>query len=157
MIPGEVSEKFVSRAVGEELRRTREAGGWSRERLVTRLPSGIGIRTLLSYEHGTRHLTLLRFVELCWALGASAPEVLGMGLQRARILLDSVAVRVDLWALLADDTAEFRPVRVWAHNKLIECPAGVVEVIPAAVTELAVMMGCPGRKLGDYLARFAPS
>ena len=48
--------KAVSRAMGEELRRAREARGWSRDYLVSRLPSGIGDRTLLSYEHGTRHL-----------------------------------------------------------------------------------------------------
>lgn len=64
-----MSDKVISRAVGEEMRRTREAKGWSRNYLVTRLPSGIGARTLLSYEHGTRHLTLLRFIEVCRALG----------------------------------------------------------------------------------------
>jgi ribosome-binding protein aMBF1 (putative translation factor) len=51
--PGEATEKVISRAIGEELRRAREATGWSRLQLVSRLPSGIGDRTLLSYEHGT--------------------------------------------------------------------------------------------------------
>lgn len=49
----ELSDKMISRALGEELRRTREARGWSRTQLVERLPSGIGERTLLSYEHAT--------------------------------------------------------------------------------------------------------
>jgi len=70
--PSDTSDKVISRALGEELRRAREALGWSRGHLVARLPSGIGERTLLSYEHGTRHLTALRFVELCRALGAAA-------------------------------------------------------------------------------------
>jgi len=61
----EVPEKAISRALGEELRREREALGWSRAQLVARLPSGIGDRTLLSYEHGTRHSTALWLIEIC--------------------------------------------------------------------------------------------
>jgi transcriptional regulator with XRE-family HTH domain len=85
--PGEPSDKMISRAIGEELRRARETLGWSRGQLVARLPSGIGDRTLLSYEHGTRHLTTLRLVELCRALGVAAPTLLNQALQRARIHL----------------------------------------------------------------------
>ncbi len=44
--PSELSDKVISRAIGEELRRAREALGWSRGHLVSRLPSGIGDRTL---------------------------------------------------------------------------------------------------------------
>lgn len=156
MVSDEVSEKVLSRVVGEELRRAREACGWSRGYLVARLPSGIGDRTLLSYEHGTRHLTVLRFIELCRAMGVSAPQLLGSGLQRARVHLDNLALRVDLRALLADDTAEFRQMTVWAHNKLIEYPAGVVEIVPAGVRELAAFMGLCTRDLAAYFARFTP-
>lgn len=156
MVLDAVADRVIARAVGEELRRARETRGWSRAFLVTRLPSGIGDRTLLSYEHGTRHLTLLRHVELCQALEVGAPAVLGSALQRARVYLDNLAIRVDLRALLADDTAEFRSLTVWAHNKLIEFPGGVVEIVPAAVGELATMMGCPRRELADYFARFTP-
>jgi ribosome-binding protein aMBF1 (putative translation factor) len=51
---GELADKVISRAIGEELRRAREAAGWSRLQLVSRLPSGIGDRTLLSYEPAPR-------------------------------------------------------------------------------------------------------
>src|SRR4051794_20054161 len=66
---------------GAELRRAREVLGWSRIQLVERLPSGIGDRTLLSYEHGTRHLTVLRFVEISRELITDAPTLLSRGLQ----------------------------------------------------------------------------
>jgi hypothetical protein len=56
----EITEKAVSRAVGEELRQAREASGWSRNYFVTRLPSGIGARTLLSYEPAPRGLSNFR-------------------------------------------------------------------------------------------------
>jgi transcriptional regulator with XRE-family HTH domain len=152
-----VPDRVISRAIGEELRRTREAKGWSRLYLVTLLPSGIGARTLLSYEHGARHLSVLRFVEVCRAMGVSAPEVLGLGLQRAGIYLENLALWVDLTALASDGTIDFRFVVMWAHNKLIQYPAGVVKVAPAGVDELATVVGCSTHELAVYLARFTPN
>jgi ribosome-binding protein aMBF1 (putative translation factor) len=52
-VSGEVMNKMISRAIGEELRRAREASGLTLAQLSARLPSGVGERTLLSYEHGT--------------------------------------------------------------------------------------------------------
>lgn len=152
----EVTEKAISRAVGEELRRAREANGWSRGQLVARLPSGIGDRTLLSYEHGTRHLTLVRFVELCRALGVAAPSLLNQALQRARIHLQNLVLQIDLRALLSDRNDRFRPIIPWARNKLSENPDGVVELPPSSVRELATFIGCPYQELAVYLARFIP-
>jgi transcriptional regulator with XRE-family HTH domain len=152
----DVTEKAISRAIGEELRRAREANGWSRRYLVTRLPSGIGDRTLLSYEYGTRHLTLLRFIELCRALGVAAPTLLNQALQRARIHLQNLVLQIDLHQLLNDRNDTFLPMVQWAHNKLIECPAGIVELPPSSVRELATFLGCPSHELGAYLATFIP-
>jgi transcriptional regulator with XRE-family HTH domain len=153
---GETTERFISRAIGEELRRAREANGWSRGQLVARLPSGIGDRTLLSYEHGTRHLTVLRFLELCRALGVAAPTVLGQALQRARIHLQNLGLEIDLRQLLNDRSDKFRPMVQWARNKLVENPGGVVELPPSSVRELATFVGCPYHELANYLARFIP-
>jgi transcriptional regulator with XRE-family HTH domain len=154
--PGEVTEKVISRAIGEELRRAREATGWSRLQLVSRLPSGIGDRTLLSYEHGTRHLTVLRFIEICRALGFAAPTLLNQALQRARIHLQNLVLQVDLRHLLNDRNDKFRPMHQWARNKLNEFPDGVVELPPASVRELATFVGCGYDELAGYLARFLP-
>lgn len=94
--PQDTIEKAISRAIGNELRRAREANGWSRGHLVAQLSSGIGDRTLLSYEHGTRHLTVLRFLELSRAIGIAAPTLLSQALQRARLELTNLVLRVDL-------------------------------------------------------------
>jgi transcriptional regulator with XRE-family HTH domain len=153
---GEVSEKTISRAIGEELRRAREAAGWSRLQLVARLPSGIGDRTLLSYEHGTRHLTVLRFIEICRALSVAAPTLLNQALQRARIHLQNLVLQIDLRHLLNDRNERFRPMHQWARNKLTENPDGVVELPPSSVRELATFVGCTYHELADYLARFIP-
>jgi transcriptional regulator with XRE-family HTH domain len=152
----DVSEKTISRAIGEELRRAREAKGWSRGQLVALLPSGIGDRTLLSYEHGTRHLTVLRFIELCRALGVASPTLLNQALQRARIHLQNLVLQIDLRHLLNDRNEKFRPMHQWARNKLNENPDGVVELPPASIRELAAFVGCPYLDLANYLARFIP-
>ena len=39
--PSDPTEKAISRAIGEELRRAREALGWSRAQLVALLPSEV--------------------------------------------------------------------------------------------------------------------
>ena len=151
-----VADKAISRAIGEELRRAREAKGWTRAQLVARLPSGIGDRTVLSYEHGARNLTVLRLIELCRVLDVGAPHLLGLALQRARACLENLTLWVDLRALLDDNTTEFRPVAVWARRLLAEQSYGVVTVAPAAVETLAIMIGCSQGDLAAHLGRFVP-
>lgn len=148
--------KEMSRAVGEELRQTREAKGWSRDKLVKRLPSGIGARTVLSYEHGTRHLTLRRFVEVCQALETTAPLVLGLALQRAQLYVDRLSLWVDLWQLADDNTAKFELMILWANNKLVEHPDGVVQVTPSVVREMATLMTVTAKDLATFLTEFTP-
>ncbi|MFL6127245.1 helix-turn-helix domain-containing protein [Actinophytocola sp.] len=152
----DLTERAISRALGEELRRTREARGWSRAQLVGMLPSGIGDRTLLSYEHGTRHLTVLRLIELCNALGVAADTVVAHALQRARIHLENQNLRIDLRVMLRDSSDKFRPMAQWARNKLNETPDGIAELAPAAARELAIFAGYTVRELADYLAMFVP-
>lgn len=152
----EVVDKALSRAIGHELRRAREAKGWTRAQLVECLPSGIGDRTLLSYEHGTRHLTVNRFLELCRALGVTAPTLLTQALQRARLELANLVLQVDLRSLVKDESTKFRPMTQWARNKLNKCPNGVAEILPSSVEELANFVGYTYQELANYLARFTP-
>ena len=148
--------RFVSKAVGEELRRVRQAHDWSRAEFVEGLPSGIGDRTLLSCEHGVRDITLTRFLELCAGLRADPLSVLGFALQRARILVETMELKIDLRALLANQNPVFRPMHQWARNKLNRHPQGVVKLDPVAVRELADFIGCEHNELASHLARFVP-
>ena len=154
----EVTNESISRALGEELRRTREARGWSRLDLTAQLPSGIGEQTVLTYEHGLRHCTFVRLVEICRTLGVSTPDVVQSALQRAGVDLENLSLRVDLRAVIRDKNAEFRPVRRWARNRLAEDPdgAGVVRLVPDGAREIAAVIGCPRSTLVTYLATFAP-
>ena len=82
----DVTDRAFARILGQEIRRAREARGWSRVQLVEQVPSGIGDRTLLSYEHGIRQLSVVRFVEISKALGVAASELLARALEKARDL-----------------------------------------------------------------------
>lgn len=152
----EESDKIITRAIGEELRRARETIGWSRTEFVARLPSGIGDRTLLAYEHGLRQLTVTRLVELCHALGVGAPSLLGQALQKAQVYLQNLVLQIDLRLLLDDTSERFRPMLQWAHARLSQEPGGVIEVTPSAIRELAAFVGCSHDDLTNYLSRFAP-
>lgn len=150
------ARRIVSRALGEELRRAREKHGWSRAEFVAGLSSGIGDRTLLSYEHGTRELAVLRWLELCAGLRVEPTDLLGFAVQRAGVLLDTVALRVDLRALLADQRTTFRPMHPWARNKLNRHPDGTTRLAPDLIRELADFIGCAHEDLAAHLARFTP-
>jgi len=154
--PEPVTHKAIVRAIGDELRIAREERGWTRVFLAKRLPSGVGTRTLLSYEHGTRTMTVTRFIEICHVLGASATELLGRAFQRARIRLEELVLQVDLMALLADDAPGLVPLHRWAHRKLRRQQSRVAELTPDAVMELADAFGCSKRELTEYLAGFIP-
>jgi transcriptional regulator with XRE-family HTH domain len=151
-----LTDKAVAKALGEELRRAREKNEWSRAEMVRLLPSGIGDRTLLAYEHGLRQLTVIRLLELTGALGVGAPIVLAQAMQRASIHLENLSIRVDLRALLQDNNMTFRPMFQWAKNRLNDVSDGVVEVTPPAVRDLAAFIGKPVRELARYLAQFMP-
>jgi hypothetical protein len=144
----EATSAAIGRALGDELRRTREAHGWSRAHFVKRLPSRIGDRTLLAYEHGLRQLTVLRLIELSEGLQVSASVILGQALQRARISVQNLVLRVD--------NNTYRPIFPWARNRLNETPEGIVELTPAAVRELAAFLGRTHAELATYLAQFTP-
>jgi len=148
--------RAVARALGDELRRAREAGGWSRAQFVLRLPSGIGDRTLLAYEHGLRQLTILRLLELSEELGVYPQDVLGKALQRARIHLQNLILVVDLRRLLRDSSFKFRQLASWAKNRLNDTPDGIAELTPAAVRELAAFLGSTHQDLARHLAKFLP-
>jgi transcriptional regulator with XRE-family HTH domain len=153
--PDDISDKAFARVLGQELRRAREARGWTRAELVSQLPSGIGDRTLLSYEHGIRALSVARFIEICRALGVAATDILDSALEKARDLR-AFSLKVDLRAILRDERDEFEPVRLWARNRLRTDPAAeVVPLAPVTVRELAAVFGFSHAALATYLVEFA--
>lgn len=153
---GALMDRVIGREIGRELRQAREALGLSRLQLVSRLPSRIGDRTLLSYEHGTRQISVVRWIEVSHGLEVAASTLLARGLQKAQIHLENLPLVVDLRAVAKDTSPKFRPLVQWARNTLNEHPDGVVEVEPAVVRHLALFVGCAYRELARYLSRLSP-
>lgn len=151
-----VATEAISRALGDELRRVREGLGLSRDAFVCRLPSRIGSRTLLAYEHGYRLLTVVRFLGLCEGLAVSPPDLLAHALQRAEIHLSHLKLRVDLNKVLTERNMNFRPLVQWARNRLNHTPNGIIEVSPDAILELAAVVGHSQEDLTRYLCEFTP-
>jgi transcriptional regulator with XRE-family HTH domain len=151
-----VVAEAIARALGDELRRVRETLGLSRAAFVRRLPSGIGDRTLLAYEHGIRQLTIVRFLELCDGLEASPPDLLAHALQRAELHLSHLKLRVDLNKVLSERNMNFRPLAQWARNRLNHTPNGIIAMSPDAILELAAVVGHPQDDLTRYLCKFTP-
>ena len=154
MATDEVTDKAFARILGHEIRRAREARGWTRLQLVARLPSGIGDRTLLSYEHGVRYLTVVRFREICRVLDVSASEILHRAGEIAQDLR-AHSIKISLPAVLRDERVEFEPVRLWARNRLRDEPyAEVLLLASVTVRELAMALGFSHGELAAYLAEF---
>lgn len=151
----EVTDEAVTRFIGSELQRRRKANGWARKHLVTLLPSKVSTRTLLSYEHGTRSLTMARFVELCRVLAAEPHEVLRTALERA-VDAEHVSMSVHLPSLLLDEDPRFEAVRLWAERRMSDATE-VLLVSPATAREMAAVMGMEHAVLAAYLSEFASS
>jgi transcriptional regulator with XRE-family HTH domain len=149
----EVTDRAYARILGQEIRRAREARGWTRVDLADRLPSGIGDRTLLSYEHGVRHLTVVRFVEISRALGIAAHEILQRASEKARDLT-AYSLRVNLHALARDERDGYEKVRSWAKTRVEKVPAGILLLNPFTVREIAYFLGFTHGALTAYLAEF---
>ncbi len=107
-------------------------------------------------QYGSRQLTFVRFLEICWALGVDPASVVRLALQRSRLQLRKMAIRVDLRALSTDQSDTYRPILPWARNTLNEHPDGVVELDPIVVKHLANSVGCDYLGLVNHLARFIP-
>jgi transcriptional regulator with XRE-family HTH domain len=148
-------DRVFTRKLGSRIREAREARGWTRLELCQRLPSGIGDRTLLSYEHGVRQLSVVRIVEICKALGNDPGALLNLAV-RDTDNYHTAPMPIDLPALIGDTTEDYPAVHAWAKSRLEDAfgETGVVVVAPAVVETLARVTGCPHRTLAAYLTNF---
>lgn len=80
--PINATNAAIARAIGAELRASREASGRTREQLAAHLHLDDN-QAILAYENGDETLMTSDLVTLCDALGVSAPELLRQALDRA--------------------------------------------------------------------------
>lgn len=108
------------RVLGDELRRLRKQRGWTRKDLNDRLQSDISLQTLATYELGTRQVSVVRFVEICRALGALPHELLARVHERVFADAPVGRIRIELRKLVRDRTPELFPLHRWAAGRLAE-------------------------------------
>lgn len=145
------------KAIGEELRRTRDTIGWTRAELAARLPFSIHIQTLAGYERGAVQCSTSRFTVLCDTMGVSAPDVLAWAMQRAGIGLPTTGMQVDLHAVITDKTAERLPLRRWARKRLKnDQGTGIGRLTWPVVQEMATLFGIDRNEFVRALVLFTP-
>jgi transcriptional regulator with XRE-family HTH domain len=110
------------RVLGDEIRRLRKQRGWTRKDLNERLQSEISLQTLATYELGTRQCSVIRFVEICQALGALPHELLARVHERVFTETPVGRIRVDLRQVVRDRQPELLPLRRWAAGRLAAEP-----------------------------------
>ncbi|WP_103341136.1 helix-turn-helix domain-containing protein [Amycolatopsis sp. CA-126428] len=147
------------RVLGDELRQARAERGWTREELRSRMGGGLSLQTLATYEQGTRQCTLIRFVELCVALGESPSDLLARA-HRRMAAGPETGLRLDLTRIVHSAPPALEPLRRWAQNRLAlsASPDDAKEVIPpAAIEQLARLCGMSVAGVVTALGQLAPS
>ena len=145
--------------LGDELRQARAQRGWTREELRSRMGDGLSLQTLATYEQGTRQCSLVRFVELCVALGESPSELLAR-VHRRMTPGSETGLRLDLKGIVRNAPPALEPLRRWAQNRLAlsASPADEKQVIPAAAIEhLAQLCGMSVAGVITAVNQLAPS
>lgn len=98
------------RALGRRLKELRLGRGINAEKLRDQMHDELSVGTLLSYEVGDRRMTVQRFVEICKALGVSAPALL----EQVDRDLSSAPIWVRASLLSKTRDPQLRPLRTWA-------------------------------------------
>ncbi|GAA4409991.1 helix-turn-helix domain-containing protein [Actinokineospora soli] len=145
------------RAVGVELRLARLSRGMTLAQVADKLPSGIRVPTLSGYETGTKGFQVGRMVEICEAIGVSAPTLLEAAIHRAGLGLAAVGVVIDLRSVVEGASRDLGPLRQWARRKLEDNADAVTMVEPAMIREMAGFCGMSVPTMAAALERFAPA
>lgn len=159
MRPVHLDSENYQRVLGNELRTLRKSRGWTRKQLNARLQSTISLQTLATYEHGTRQCSVVRFAEICLALGEKPHDVLAK-VDRRLFTTASDEIRVDLAKIAQSAEPRLAPLRRWAADRLRETDVGSgseVTLTTAAVERMAELCGTTSGDLLDQLRDYGRS
>lgn len=145
----------LRRAVGERLRIARKELGWSREFAGQQMPGQPVSRTLLSYEQGSRDLSISRLVEYSQVLDEDPPGILSCALVRVGMLTE-LTLYVNATDIARDLTSEFSRAQSWARRRSRQYPnETTVRLDPTAIRELAVVLEYEFIALSAYFYQFS--
>lgn len=126
--------------------------------MVADWPGELSVQSLANWEYGIRSMNVNRFVVLCRQLHVSAPELLGLALQRAGLALRTNEVYIDLEKLRRTTDKSLSLLRRWARNHPASAHdrAGIVSLKPTVVEHFAILMGLSWADLMMSLLVFTP-
>lgn len=136
----ETQREFLA-FLGDELKQARLLRGWTQRDLTSRLPWAASVQTVASYERGTRHMPVARFVDVANALDQHPADLLTRAWKRAVNDLGP-GLLLKLPALVEHRRDHLTPLRRWARCRLHDVPDGlrpVVLVSWSALTFLATL------------------
>lgn len=151
-----IDAAFYQRVLGEELRRLRKQRGWTRKELNRRLQSDLSLQTLATYELGTRQCTVVRFVELCLALGEQPHEVMARVHDRVFAGTPVGRVHVDLRRVVRDARPELLPLRRWAAGRIAEHQGPEPPQVHLDISALERLAELCGIDTIDLIAKLRP-
>lgn len=153
-------EKAFYHILGQALRAARQKRGLTREELVSRLPTEIGDRTLLSYEQGIRRPNVSRIMELCIALGITASSLLAE-VERAMSDPTELPIYLNLQKMVCDAYARShvseRVMRWASHHLRVDPIAGAILLSPDLIRELAIAFEMSHADLAKVFLAFSVS
>lgn len=128
-------QEFLA-ALGDEMKQARRLRGWTQRDLTSRLPWAASVQTVASYERGTRHMPVARFVDVANALGQPAADLLTRAWKRATNDRGP-GLCLKLPALAEHRRDALTPLRRWARCRLHEVPEGRRTVLLVSWSALA--------------------
>lgn len=117
-VPSALDRDAYQRILADELGRLRRRRGWTRKYLLSRMKVDLSLRTLATYELGTRQMSVLRLVELCYAMNELPQNLLA----RVHRRLTPEGVVADLSQIAELNAPHLTPLRMWARQQLSHQP-----------------------------------
>ncbi|MCU1680244.1 MAG: hypothetical protein JWQ81_983 [Amycolatopsis sp.] len=115
-----------ARLLGDELRTVRKNRCWTRKQLRAQMnpDDELSLKTLATYELGTRRMTVERLLEVCAALDEPPDELLRRAKERAFVDPGHGHIDVNLEALARTENPQLAQFRRWAAVRASQGPQG---------------------------------
>lgn len=145
------------RAIGDRLRDYRlRTLHWSLAKQLKHMTNVIcTTNTLAAYERGQREMTLIRFVELCRAMGIRPSTLLANVEHEIFYSVEPRDIEINLRLVCRLPADPFGPLVAWAQGRLPSSDATVVPIETLSLGALEAMAGLCGVTLDVLLAEIA--
>jgi transcriptional regulator with XRE-family HTH domain len=146
---GHIVPDVLAKAIGAELRKTRQALGWTRKVLNGHLGRDVSLQTIATWELGTRKISVQSLFDSCGAMRIRPSDFLAAVEDRCEYGRDEITV--DIRDLAVHGPPGLAPARRWAHARLRPDLPTDVRLTPEAVQILADLCEIEPSEMEDHL------